>query len=92
MHIVLPDDSPPELKESFDALRAPLLLNSALAAVRIQPPFSENGSIAVKSATRALSLQLSTADKGTAIFLHFQFSDTEDVQQRKPCIGGHWGM
>jgi len=68
VHTELPDGSPPELKESFDALRAPLLLNSALAAVRVQPPLSENGSIAVKSATRALSLQLSTADKAKALY------------------------
>ncbi|KAF8065023.1 peptidyl-prolyl cis-trans isomerase [Lyophyllum atratum] len=65
VHPVLPDGSPPELKDSFDALLAPLLLNSALAAIRTQPPSSENAEIAVKNTTRALDrLELNTADKG----------------------------
>lgn len=67
IHHVLPDDAPPELADSYKALLAPLLLNSALAAVRAQPPSSLNAEIAVKSATRALTaLELNNADKGTA--------------------------
>jgi len=61
----MPEGSSPELKDSFNALLAPLLLNSALAAIRAQPPSSENAGIAVKNATRALTkLQLNTSDKG----------------------------
>jgi hypothetical protein len=66
VHPVLPDHTPPELKQSYKALLAPLLLNSALAAVRIQPPRSDNANIALKSTTRALeNLDLSTSDQGT---------------------------
>lgn len=65
VHPVMPDDSPPELKSSFDGLLAPILLNSALAALKIQPQASVNAHIAIKNATRAIdNLDLSTADKG----------------------------
>jgi peptidyl-prolyl isomerase D len=61
----MPDNSPPELKDSFDALLAPLLLNSALAAIRSEPPLNVNADVAVKNATRALdTLELNTSDKG----------------------------
>lgn len=64
----MPDGSPPELKDSFDALLAPLLLNSALAAIRAQPPSPENAQIAIKNTTRALdNLQLNASDKGENI-------------------------
>jgi peptidyl-prolyl isomerase D len=62
VHPVMPDNSPPALKASFDALYAPLLLNSALAAVRVQPPSPK---IAVDSCTRALTnFELTNAEKG----------------------------
>ena len=65
VHPVLPDGSPPELKSSFDGLLAPILLNSALAALKVQPQVPANAHIAVKNATRAIDkLDLSTADKG----------------------------
>lgn len=61
----MPEGSPPELKDSFDALLAPLLLNSALAAIRSKPQSTANADIAVSSATRALNtLTLNNADKG----------------------------
>lgn len=57
---MLPEDAPPELQDSYDALLAPLLLNSALAAVRSGAP-----QVAISSATRALDrLQLNDADTG----------------------------
>jgi len=63
---VLPEGSSQELQDKFNALLAPLLLNSALAAVRAQPPSTANSLIAISSATRALdTLTLSNADKGT---------------------------
>jgi peptidyl-prolyl isomerase D len=66
VHPVLQEGSPEELQEKFNALLAPLLLNSALAAIRAQPPSTANFLIAVSSATRALGkLPLSDADKGT---------------------------
>lgn len=70
VHRILPDDAPPELADSYKALLSPLLLNSALAAVRAQPPSAFNAETAVKSATRALTtLELNNADKGFLFFL-----------------------
>jgi peptidyl-prolyl isomerase D len=69
VHPFLPEESPVELKESYDALLAPLLLNSALAAIRVQPPSASRAEIAIKSATRALdTLTLSDSDKGADSF------------------------
>jgi peptidyl-prolyl isomerase D len=66
VHPVLPENSPPELQDSFNALLGPLLLNSALAAIRAQPQSTANAMIAIANATRALNkLQLNNADKGT---------------------------
>jgi len=65
VHPVLPENSPPELKDSFDALLAPLLLNSTLAAIKAQPQSTANAVVAISSATRALNkLELNNADKG----------------------------
>jgi peptidyl-prolyl isomerase D len=59
----MPDGSPTELKESFDSLLSPLLLNASLAAVKLQSPLYAES--AIKSTTRALNrLNLSPADKG----------------------------
>jgi len=69
VHPVVPDNSPPELQDSFHALLAPLLLNSALAAIRAQPQSSANAMIAIGNATRALNnLQLNNADKAKALY------------------------
>ncbi|KJA23928.1 hypothetical protein HYPSUDRAFT_184637 [Hypholoma sublateritium FD-334 SS-4] len=69
VHPVLPDGSPVELKQSFDSLLAPLLLNSALAAIRTKPETTANSMIAISSATRALNnLPLSNADKAKALY------------------------
>ncbi|KAF9045407.1 peptidyl-prolyl cis-trans isomerase [Panaeolus papilionaceus] len=69
VHPVLPDDAPPELRDSWNALLAPLLLNSALAAIRIQPQSSGNASVAVTNTTRALNkLELNDADKAKALY------------------------
>ncbi|KAF8189186.1 peptidyl-prolyl cis-trans isomerase [Mycena galopus ATCC 62051] len=64
----VPEESA-DVQASFDALLAPLLLNSALVAVRLQPPSTANASIAVKCASRALTtLTLSPADKAKALY------------------------
>jgi len=69
VHPVLPETSPPELQDSFNALLAPLLLNSALAAIRAQPQSSSNAIIAIANATRALDkLELNNADKAKALY------------------------
>lgn len=59
----MPEDSSASLQESYNALLAPLLLNTALAALKVPSP--ENYKLAVTNTTRALDkLQLSDADKG----------------------------
>ncbi|KAI0783253.1 peptidyl-prolyl cis-trans isomerase Cpr7 [Abortiporus biennis] len=67
LHRVLPEDAPPELKDSYDALLAPLLLNSALSALRAGG--TSNAQIALSSTQRALdNLELSDADKAKALY------------------------
>jgi len=69
VHPVLPETSQPGLRDSFNALLAPLLLNSALAAIRAQPQSSVNAMIAMANTTRALdSLELNNADKAKALY------------------------
>ncbi|KAG5718813.1 Peptidyl-prolyl cis-trans isomerase D [Termitomyces sp. T112] len=69
VHPILPEDAPSELRDSYDALLAPLLLNSALAAIRSQPTSSQNAEVAIKCTTRALDrLELNTADKAKALY------------------------
>ena len=69
----MPDDSSPELKDSFNALLTPLLLNSALAAIRSEPPSAENANIAIKNTTRALDrLELNAPDKGGILLRPYQ--------------------
>ncbi|KAK1220133.1 peptidyl-prolyl cis-trans isomerase cpr6 [Marasmius sp. AFHP31] len=68
VHYNLPEDASEELKQSYSALLVPLLLNSALAGIRTQPPSASNADTAIKSATRALGLELSTADKAKALY------------------------
>ncbi|KAJ7766335.1 peptidyl-prolyl cis-trans isomerase [Mycena maculata] len=68
VHTLLPEDAK-EVQASYDALLAPLLLNSALVAVRVQPPSATNAKVAVQCATRAFNtLQLSSAEKAKALY------------------------
>lgn len=71
LHPFLPEDASQELKDSFNALFATLLLNSALAGMRAGGPV--NSRVAVRSADRALEkLQLDDSDKGEVlIYLSF---------------------
>ncbi|KAF8494031.1 peptidyl-prolyl cis-trans isomerase [Gautieria morchelliformis] len=67
VHPVLPEDTPASMQESYNSLLAPLLLNTALAALKV--PSSANYTLAVASTTRALNkLQLSDADKAKALY------------------------
>lgn len=69
VHPVFPDGTSDEIKESYNALLAPLLLNSALAAIRAKPTTAANALVAISSATRALNnLSLSDADKAKALY------------------------
>jgi peptidyl-prolyl isomerase D len=64
VHPILPDGSSQELITSYNALRAPLLLNIALAATK-----TNQGNLAVRSASRALNIEgLSTADQAKALY------------------------
>jgi peptidyl-prolyl isomerase D len=61
----MPDGSPPELKDSFNALLVPLLLNSALAALKVHPQTPADARVGIDCATRALDrMALNNADKG----------------------------
>ena len=61
----MPENTPPELTDEFTALRAPLLLNSALAAVK-EPGGAAGARIALSSTSAALELpNLSDSDRGT---------------------------
>jgi len=69
VHPVMPDGSPPELKDSFNSLLTPLLLNSALAALKVHPQTSANVRISIECATRALDrVDLNNADKAKALY------------------------
>ncbi|KAF4579368.1 peptidyl-prolyl cis-trans isomerase cpr6 [Pleurotus pulmonarius] len=68
-HLGIVDSTPAERQEAFNALLAPLLLNSALAAIRIQPASSYNADVAIESTSRALDkLKLSDSDKAKALY------------------------
>ena len=64
VHPVLPDGAPPELADEFTALRTPLLLNSALAALK-SPGGIPGARIVLSATSAALELpKLSDADRG----------------------------
>ena len=64
LHSVLPDDASSELADEFTALRTPLLLNSALAALKA-PGGVEGAQIALSATSSALELpKLADADRG----------------------------
>ena len=64
-HMALPEDSPPELRDSFDVQLSALLLNAALAALRAGG--GANARLALRSTDRALSnLTLNDTDKGAS--------------------------
>ena len=60
-HHALPDDTPPQREVDFDELRTVLLNNSALAALRAQPP---DPTLAVHQTTRAHLLAIKIEHKG----------------------------
>ncbi|TFK84301.1 peptidyl-prolyl cis-trans isomerase [Polyporus arcularius HHB13444] len=83
-HVDLPDGAPPELRDSFDALLAPLLLNSALAALRAGGP--ANARLALRVADRALAnLELNDTDKAKALYrtglAHVVINEDEEAEE-----------
>ncbi|KAJ7450822.1 peptidyl-prolyl cis-trans isomerase [Mycena latifolia] len=82
VHTLLPDDAR-EMQTAYDALLAPLLLNTALLAVRVQPP---SAAIGVPAATRALNtLKLAPADQAKALYrralAHIILKDEEAAEK-----------
>ncbi|KAI9513376.1 peptidyl-prolyl cis-trans isomerase Cpr7 [Russula earlei] len=68
VHPVLPDDAPPGLADEYNALRTPLLLNSALAALKA-PSGIPGARIALKATSDALKLpNLGDSDRAKALY------------------------
>jgi len=65
----LVDDTPPESVKAYNAQLTPLLLNMALAALKITPTTTRNAEDARNSTTRVLQLdEVSSADKAKALY------------------------
>lgn len=83
-HTALPEDSPPELRDSFDVQLSALLLNSALAALRAGG--GANARLALRSTDRALSnLTLNDTDKAKAHYraglAHVQIHEDDEAEE-----------
>ncbi|KZT35715.1 peptidyl-prolyl cis-trans isomerase [Sistotremastrum suecicum HHB10207 ss-3] len=69
VHPILPESTSEEVKTSYYAILTPLLLNGALASIKITPSTSANYRTAISFTTRALNTGvLSDADKGKALY------------------------
>ncbi|KAH0831236.1 peptidyl-prolyl cis-trans isomerase [Lanmaoa asiatica] len=64
-HPSLPDDVPPQRQDEFNELRTVLLNNSALAALRTQPP---DPALAVRQTARAYLLAVKTEHTAKALY------------------------
>ncbi|KAI0767594.1 peptidyl-prolyl cis-trans isomerase [Fomes fomentarius] len=83
-HVDLPEGAPPELRDSFDALLAPLLLNSAFAALRAGGP--PNARLALRVTDRALAnLELNDTDKAKAYYrkglAHIVINEDDEAEE-----------
>ncbi|KIJ64695.1 hypothetical protein HYDPIDRAFT_175272 [Hydnomerulius pinastri MD-312] len=80
-HPVLPDEVSAERKVEFEELRTVILNNSALAALRTQPPDAE---LAVKHTTRAFNLAVKNEHKAKALYrralAHGALKDDENAK------------
>lgn len=86
VHPVLPEDTSPQTEEAFNAQLTPLLLNMALAALKISPPTNDNANEALKSTTRVLNRSdLSATDKGKALYrrslAYSHLQDEDDAEK-----------
>ncbi|TFK29488.1 peptidyl-prolyl cis-trans isomerase [Coprinopsis marcescibilis] len=86
IHHPLGDDASEELKTGYKDLFTPVLLNSALAAIKTVPQSSANSAIAVTSTTRAINqFDLKPADRAKAFYrrglARRQLKDEEKAEQ-----------
>jgi peptidyl-prolyl isomerase D len=86
LHWPLPEEGPEELRTSYIELFRPCLLNSALAAIKIQPTSSANSTTAVANTTRAINqFDLKPADGAKALYrralARVQLKDDEQAEQ-----------
>ncbi|KAH6910662.1 peptidyl-prolyl cis-trans isomerase [Coprinopsis sp. MPI-PUGE-AT-0042] len=86
LHWPLPEEGPEELRTSYIELFRPCLLNSALAAIKIQPTSSANLTTAVANTTRAINkFDLRPADGAKALYrralARVQLKDDEKAEQ-----------
>ncbi|TBU57916.1 peptidyl-prolyl cis-trans isomerase [Dichomitus squalens] len=83
-HVDLPEGAPQELRDSFDAQLAPLLLNSALAALRAGG--SANARLALRVTDRAIAnLNLNDTDKAKAYYreglAHVAINEDDEAEE-----------
>jgi peptidyl-prolyl isomerase D len=66
LHQSLPADTPKELIDGFRSVRVPVLLNTALTALRVGPAAPQ---VAVESATRVLNIpEITPAERAKALY------------------------
>ena len=66
MHPSLPEDTPKELTDGFHSLRVPVLLNTALTALKVSPAAPQ---IAIQSAGRVLNIpEITPAERAKALY------------------------
>ncbi|KAJ2919663.1 hypothetical protein MD484_g687, partial [Candolleomyces efflorescens] len=85
-HWPLPEDAFETVRLGYEELFVPLLLNSALAAIRVTPKSSANATNAIANTTRALNqFTLKDADKAKALYrralARVQLKDEEQAEQ-----------
>jgi peptidyl-prolyl isomerase D len=66
LHLSLPEDTPKELTDGFRSVRVPLLLNTALTALKVSPAAPQ---IAIQSVGRVLDIPETTpAERAKAFY------------------------
>ena len=66
LHPSLPPDTPKELTEGFQLVRLPVLLNTALTALKVSPAVPQ---VAVQCATRVLDIpEITAAERAKALY------------------------
>jgi len=66
LHPSLPEDTPKELTDGFHSLRVPVLLNTALTALKVSPAAPQ---IAIQSAGRVLNIpEITPAERAKALY------------------------
>lgn len=66
LHLSLPADAPKELTDGFHSVRVPVLLNTALTALKVNPAAPQ---IAIQSAGRVLNIPgITPAERAKALY------------------------